>query len=216
MGISRIARVVIPVAAALLVASCSGEPDAPAASSQPSSSASSTASSTPSSSSSVPGGRPTTAPEVTRTLDASLLANEPCAAIEPESLEKLGVPTQAKPRDNENGRACMWGKDAAYPQLTIAFATKGDLFGEAYSHSALPAEPGGSTPRWALFEPITVLDQPAVKYAQKADGSGSCDVVVGLGGGQAIDVTSAISAKTGDQCATAIAIAEQLVDGLVQ
>jgi len=153
--------------------------------------------------------RPRLAPTVPAPVDATRFLVDPCTALSPRARTSIGLDSQEL-EERDPGPGCSW-----------AFTMDGDSW---FGYWLLASNTGGLddiywAPRtgWAYFEPVEVLDHPAVLASITDERhQGRCVLIVGLSNQLAMQVTVELSPRLaqGDACTLLTAGAGLFVGGM--
>jgi uncharacterized protein DUF3558 len=157
-------------------------------------------------------GRPTAPPAVATPVDLGSLRRTPCAALTSAQQKQIGFQA-VEPGDHEGTTAdtgfCVWqrkpesGKDDGYGyRLTLSIS--GDQLAKVYAEAS---DPDG---HWTEFEPREIGDLPAV-VGSVTTPENQCDVVVGAGNGQGIEINGTIVPDDPTLCDRFVQAAEWIV-----
>jgi len=196
----RHARWGLFVVAAVALSACTAEPSPPPDTTPPETSATSETA------------RPTGPPPVAAPVDLGALGGHACAVLSGAQQAELGMrvaPTEA-------GETCVWDQSERAPGSGDQFGyvlgvdLAGDPLAEAYRRGD-DRTGAGQDYTWALFEPRSVRELPAV-VRSLVDPAGQCEVVVGTGNGQGISVKGVVAPTDPDLCDRLVSAAELVVD----
>lgn len=136
--------------------------------------------------------RSTVAPEVPQPLDLQPYRLHSCALLTSEQTTDLDFPPQTFEGANIDSGSCQWEWENPEPDTfehylyALDVFVTGDPLALNYREGILRTSRG--TWVWETFEPTTIRGLPAVVMAMD-DPTNFCNVVVGTGGGQGIEVS---------------------------
>lgn len=157
-------RLVMMLAAAVLLAGCGGDP---APTTAPPTKGTEQAAST-----TEPAERPTEAPAATDPVDLSPGYRHPCATLTGAQQNRLGFRPAPEERFDESVGTCNWAK-----KYVLQLFPRSDPLADAYQDS--------NNSKWAVFEPRDIHGVPAVVRTTDK----SCEVVVGVSRGQGVVIS---------------------------
>jgi hypothetical protein len=136
--------------------------------------------------------RSTVAPEVPQPLDLQPHRLHSCALLNAEQAADLDFPPQAREGANIDAGTCEWeltntesGQIEQYRYVLDVYIAGDPL---AYNYREGDRRTSQGKWVWGLFEPRTIRGLPAVVMAM-GDPTKYCNVVVGTGGGQGIEIS---------------------------
>lgn len=134
--------------------------------------------------------------------DLNALRARPCSALTPAQQRALDFAAEPVEVATAGYGTCVWNQtkpDADGRQLgfVLRIDTAADPLDDAYRHSR-ERTPSGD-PTWALFEPVTIAELPAV-VRSLADRTTQCEVIVGAGNHQGLSVKGIVRPVEPDLC----------------
>jgi hypothetical protein len=100
---------------------------------------------------------------------------------------------------------CTFVAGVSTSSVTVILALDGDQLNEVFRES--------NERKWETFEPFTIGEQPAVMFNSSPRRT-ECEVVVGTGPRDSVQVTATGPAMSEDACVTAATIAQRVVGNL--
>jgi hypothetical protein len=148
------------------------------------------------------GPRPTVAPPVTRTLDLASYHTRPCELLKPDQRGPFDRPPLA---EKDLLERCTFDASVRTSSVTVILGLDGDYLNEVFRVS--------NERKYQIFEPFTIGQQPAVMINSPPRRT-ECEVVVGTGPRDSIQVMATGQAMSEDACITAATIAQRVIGNL--